>query len=160
MNLRFLRGVGVGLGVLICSLAPSTAHAGVPSNSERHDALRFAENFWHERGESAYCPGRVRLRVGPDDPNVLGWVNSPFSCTIWLNYKTEWSDGGETDSWWRVCATAIHEYGHLVGRRHSRNPESIMAGYSRLNEESSWWPYFSGCRYENDDKDGDGSPDW
>ena len=28
--------------------------------------------------------------------------------------------------WERYCATVVHEWGHLVGRRHSRNRRSIM----------------------------------
>jgi hypothetical protein len=156
-------GLVVGLCLLLSVLAPATASAGVPSRSERRDALRFAKDYWAEHGRSladSYCYGKAYLRVGHRGRNVLGWVESAHPCTLWLNTNTEWSDGGLTDSWWRVCATAIHEYGHLVGRGHSRDPDSIMAATSELNEWSSWWPYFPGCRYDGDDADDDGFPDW
>ena len=60
----------------------------------------------------------------------------------------------------------IHEYGHLVrwrtpgGRVHYRNPESIMAAYTEWNHDSAWYPWFPACRYDGDDPNGDGYPDW
>jgi hypothetical protein len=162
-TLRSPRGLAAGLCLLISALAPAAAHAGVPSRSERRDALRFARGYWAGQGQSladSYCFGKAGLRVGRRGPNVLGWVESAHPCTVWLNAGAEWSDGGVTDSWWRVCPTVIHEYGHLVGRGHSRNPESIMAATAERNERASWWPYFPGCRYDGDDEDGDGFPDW
>jgi hypothetical protein len=43
----------------------------------------------------------------------------PRDCVIDL---TPWAHA----AWWRLCATMLHEWGHLAGRGHSHNPRSIM----------------------------------
>jgi hypothetical protein len=95
------------------------------------------------------------------ESNELGAVFPDWRpCTIWLNRRVDWTDGGQRAAWWQVCATVIHEYGHVVGKGHNRNPESIMAKSAEINSHSTWWPWFPDCRYEGDDQDGDGLPDW
>jgi hypothetical protein len=163
MTPRLPRGVAVAVALAIPAIVPTVASAGVPSPSERADAKRFARNYWQrDRGRflrNPSCYERVQVRIGRDDPNVLGWVTSPYSCTIWLNRNADWTDAGQRDTWWQVCATTIHEWGHLVGRRHSSNPNSIMAASVDQNWSASWWPWFADCRYDGDDTDGDGTPD-
>jgi len=44
-------------------------------------------------------------------------------CTI-IYDRRQWS-------WGKYCTTTIHEWGHLAGRNHSRNPRSVM--YFRFN---------------------------
>ena len=159
MKLYSRRKLAVVLGCLIAVLAAGVAQAGVPSAADRADAKRFARQYWEDRGYYAPCYG-VAIRVGRIGRN-LGAV-FPYSrpCTIWLSREADWTDGGTLDAWWKVCAIVIHEYGHVVGKRHNRNPESIMAASEGLNLYSTWWPYFDACRYNGDDEDGDGRPDW
>ena len=57
----------------------------------------------------------------------LGYATAP--CTIVVTRRRL--------GWEKYCATVVHEMGHLHGRRHSRNPRSIM------------WPSYHGeprCR--------------
>jgi hypothetical protein len=82
-----------------------------------------------------------------------------------MNSRLDWryaSGVGRIDPWWRLCATVIHEWGHLYGmpysfrnsphrHGHSNSPNSIMY----WNEQgqfahSWWWPYFPGCRFDGD----------
>ena len=49
--------------------------------------------------------------------SALGEANSP--CTILYNRRRHYD-------WPHLCATTIHEWGHLVGRNHVTNPSSIM----------------------------------
>jgi hypothetical protein len=46
----------------------------------------------------------------------LGYATRP--CTIVVTRRRL--------EWERYCATVVHEWGHLAGRRHSRDPRSIM----------------------------------
>jgi hypothetical protein len=51
--------------------------------------------------------------------------------------------------WQHVCATTIHEWGHLTGHGHSRNPRSIM--YPEGHEADSrcldfGWPFLDAHR--------------
>jgi hypothetical protein len=160
MNTRFVRRLAVGLCVVVPAVGPAIAQAGVPSTSDRADAKRFARMYWEERG---YITDRWRVRavVSRLPRNVNGGVYLG-TCTIRLNRDTDWSHRGQRDTWWQVCHTMIHEYGHLPGieRPHNNNPESIMARAVSLNWRAAWWPYFPDCRYEGDDPDGDGWPDW
>jgi len=98
--------------------------------------------------------------VTRDDPNTMAFVGSWQPCTIYLNRDAPWGGRGR-DAWWKLCPIVIHEYGHVVGRGHSPRPSSIMApGVDIWRLGATWWPYFPDCRYDGDDEDGDGSPDW
>lgn len=155
----------VVVGVLA---APAAAGASYPGSQDRADAVRFARSYWadHGRYASDYGCYRVRTKVGYVDPETgrrRGWWGYWADwdpCRLVLNGNVNWSHGGFQDAWWDVCTTVIHEYGHLVGRGHSSNPNSIMASSAELNSLSWWWPYFPACRYDGDDADGDDTPDF
>lgn len=52
----------------------------------------------------------------------VGWPRGSRNyCTIGYNGRDRipWL-------WWRVCAATVHEWGHLTGHHHSRNPNSPM----------------------------------
>ena len=144
-------------------LTPTAAIASAPSQSELRDARKFAKAYWNARGRYAQDRGcnHVQIWTGRLPRGVLGEWEPAYPCTISLTTAFDWSRGGKRDSWWQICATTIHEYGHLVGMGHIRRPNSIMApaviGY---NNYAEWWPWFPGCRYQGDDPDGDGQPDW
>ena len=163
MTIRFARRLAIGLALTVSVMAPAVAHASAPSKQNLADAKRLARRYWEdERGRFTDCP-TVRLRVVRAHANYMGFVD-PISapCTINLNRNAGWSDHGQRDSWWQVCATVTHEWGHLPGvdARHNTNPESVMARTVELNTYSSWWPWFPACRYDGDDEDGDDLPDW
>jgi hypothetical protein len=161
MTIRFARRAAIALCVVASAATPAVAHAGVPHYQDRADAKRYARAYWENRGYYTDC-WRVRVRVErlPRSENGRVYLGT---CTIFLNRRTDWSAGGQRDPWWQVCHTMTHEYGHLPGieRPHTWNGESIMARAVDLSEwGSSWWPWFPGCRYDGDDQDGDGTPDW
>jgi hypothetical protein len=185
--MRLQRGCATKRNLLVCwaavvalvSAAP--AAASIPPKQERLDAKRFARAWWASRtwnyGDGvANCSGvRFRWNSWHYDPNIrrsLAYVPFPSDCTIVFNAEANWarvpeSGPGETtflgEGWWRLCATAIHEWGHLRGMPYSlRNPpihswnrNSIMAVAEKLNTHAWWWPYFPGCRYEGDGVDYD-----
>lgn len=71
---------------------------------------------------------RVFNRLPPGEPaNTAAWsyVGYPRGarnhCTIgyYGPDRIPWV-------WWRVCAATVHEWGHLTGHRHSRDPASPM----------------------------------
>jgi hypothetical protein len=142
-------------------IAPASAAAYAPSAQDRKDALSFAETYWGDRGyDAADYPGckRVITRVRHLDRGVRGYQPEGW-CVILLSDREDWSAGGVRDDWWNVCATVIHEYGHLLGKRHTDNRQSIMTRYVDNMWKAAWYPWFSGCRYDDDDPDGDGYPD-
>jgi hypothetical protein len=125
--------------------------------------LRFARIYWEDRGYDALAERdcwHVRTQVTRLKRGVMGAWHPAWPCTIWLSNREGWSGNGDRAPWWNVCATVIHEYGHLLGKRHNSNPESIMASPVNLNYDAWWYPWFPGCHYDGDDEDGDGNPDW
>ncbi len=66
-------------------------------------------------------PPAVKIRTLP--PYVMGEAGDR---AIFLNRSP-----GVAWTWQRVCQAVSHEWGHLTGRGHSRNPRSIM--YYRLH---------------------------
>jgi hypothetical protein len=169
-------GLLLALGLAALSaLAPAAAEASIPSWHDRVDAKRFAKGYWaEEHGASTWCSGvRMRWRNYYEDYGVrraLAYVR-PGGCTITFNKRVSWGQMpkyGWGDDWWRFCATAIHEFGHLPGmpfdgrsgRVHSYNPNHVMAASESLSTRAWWWPYHPACRYAGDDKDGDDVPDY
>jgi hypothetical protein len=134
----------IGLAVIVGALlVPTTAaQAWTPSEQDRLDAKRFARSYWANRGEYAPCYG-VRLKwvqrrtvQWAAGHGALAWVYDG-GCTIYYNQAAGWS-------WGKLCSVTLHEYGHLIGHRHSDNPYSIMwPGY----RNSAWWPRHPACDF-------------
>jgi hypothetical protein len=168
------------IGALLTALVlPASAEAGIPSYSDQVYAKRFARDWWASR-EWGYGDGvpncygvRFQWRSFRYEFGLkhrLAFVHPSHPCTIFFNRNVHWYQvpidahprPGEMqfldDDWWRLCATAIHEWGHLPGMPynwlnppiHSRNPNNVMNGYEVLNTRAWWWPFFPGCRYEGD----------
>lgn len=140
------------------------AHANRPSYQDRADALAFARDYWQDRGRDSArygCPPRrINIVFYRGRGYELGKTYPGAYCSIFLNSNADWNGDGNRAKWWNTCATVIHEWGHLVGRGHNDNPESIMARYADWNYEASWYPFFPDCRYEGDDRDNNGYPEW
>ena len=76
----------------------------------------IAFSIW---GMPAQC-NTVTQAWRPMPGNVTAWAD-PLRCRM-----TYSSTPPKPWTWGRVCAATIHEWGHIDGRRHSRNPRSIM----------------------------------
>ena len=143
-----LKWVGIGLVGLFVLVAagPTEASAQAPSHLDRADAKRVARAFWADRGEYVPCSGvrlawvpvrTVRRAIGH------GTLAAVFDggCTVYYNKAVGWS-------WRKLCSVTVHEYGHLIGHRHSWNPNSIMYP-SYLG--SNWWPRHPACDFTSND---------
>jgi hypothetical protein len=130
----------------LASLVPSgivgTAHAWTPGKQDRLDAKRFARDYWASRGEYVGCSG-VRLVWAPRwivrqalGHGTLAAV-ADGGCTIYYNQAAGWS-------WGKLCSVTVHEYGHLIGHRHSYKPNSIM--YPSY-QDAAWWPRHPACDF-------------
>ncbi len=65
--------------------------------------------------------------IGPDGMNVETGNPALFhdcSLVIPANEYSSWN--AIYDDWPNFCATFLHEYGHLIGRTHSVDPQSVM----------------------------------
>jgi Matrixin len=132
----------MAMACLVVLAIPATAGAWTPSYQDRADAKRFARVFSAARGEYVPCRG-VRLVWVPRrlvrDAFGHGTLAAVFDegCTIYYNQAAGWS-------WGKLCSVTVHEYGHLIGYRHNRNPDSIMYPSYR---DSSWWPRHPACDF-------------
>src|SRR5688572_16583255 len=114
----------LALALVALAAAAPAAQAYTPSKRDRLDAKRFARDYWAGRGEVIPCYG-VRLAFVPRwavgryfGHGTLAAVYDD-SCTIYYNQAAGWS-------WGKLCSVTVHEYGHIIGIGHSRNPYSIM----------------------------------
>jgi hypothetical protein len=133
---------------LVAAVGPATASADTglstgtswPGWQDRQDAKAFARDYWEGRGLYAYyrCPNGVRIKLHPmRDRGLVGYVWSPSGCTIHLNSRVYWN-------WSKLCTTVVHEYGHIVGREHARDPRSVMyPGWPN----PVWGKRFHACEY-------------
>jgi hypothetical protein len=101
------------------------ARANVPSANYVAAAKHEARWYWRVYRQEAVPCSAIRVRfdhfadiLGRGRWYALTWP--PYGCSIHFNRGFKW--------WWsRLATTMIHEYGHVVGHRHTRNPRSIMA---------------------------------
>jgi Matrixin len=137
---RRVVGVLCALALITAAIVVPPAQARTPSKQDRLDAKRFARAYWAGRGEYVSCSG-VRLMWVPRwmvrralGHGTLAAV-ADGGCTIYFNQAAGWP-------WDKLCSVTVHEYGHLLGHRHSRNPDSIMyPGY----RDANWWPRHPAC---------------
>jgi predicted Zn-dependent protease len=136
----------VAATALLASASIASAYA--PSDRDVRDALNVAENYWSNRGYVSSCNSYYwRSR-----PLYGGALAQTRGCVITFNSRTRWNwlpQSGKNASWWRVCETTVHEFGHLrgIGKAHNSNPDSIMASSEQLNWDAWWWPYFPACKH-------------
>lgn len=76
-------------------------------------AVAIAAMIW---GSLPGCHS-VHQRFATLQRGALGEAINP--CTILYNRRQRWP-------WGKFCTVTIHEYGHLAGHGHSRNPRSVM----------------------------------
>ena len=74
--------------------------------------LVIASAFW---GTPACGQPSITTEVLP--PPIVG-LATPSECLITLD-RRQWAAG-------EACQIALHEYGHLMGRQHSLDPNDVM----------------------------------
>lgn len=104
-------------------IIPAAASADTPDRAMRDSAREIADTYWSERTDSEYCSSGVSFSFHRMRNRVLGYVwqvdNDAQRCVIHINTDVRWT-------WAKFCSTAVHEWGHIVGRHHSSDINSIM----------------------------------
>jgi hypothetical protein len=120
---------GLACAAMVCGLMavcpPAFAGRGhYPQGSPAAKAAEaIAVRHWHQNP----CDGDVSIGWSPmawDTYANSSWdITSPgermVNCRIEFNSRV-------TFSWSRFCTIMVHEYGHLIGLDHSKDPDSIM----------------------------------
>ena len=110
-----------------------------------------------QRASNCYAVRFVWRRFAPFERGGLAYVANRSDCVIVFNARVDWGfvpRHGLAPTWWRFCATVMHEWGHLRGMPynwrnapiHSNSPNNVMAWNEGLSARAWWWPYFPGCR--------------
>jgi hypothetical protein len=112
----------------------------------------IARHYWDARGDRYPACQTLYWQNRRMDRGLDAYARRS-SCTVSFNVyedfrRVRWPDGSYSreDPWWRYCATMVHEVGHLYGREHNRNPNSIMAETEHMNMRAWWWPMFPACK--------------
>jgi hypothetical protein len=111
------------------AVAPATAQAGAV-----YDSGAFAEDRWEQIAGFRPCGGQIVYRF-KDLPASRGGqailyrraVREEFGlvCRVELAESLRSRLYGDREL---LCTLVLHEVGHLTGRRHNRNPRSVMYG--------------------------------
>ena len=111
------------LGVMLASVvligvAPTAAEARKASWSDVSHAKAYARWYWEDyRGLTIPCYG-VAIQWDYLSSDTLGGTTG--RCIVHMNRREPgWS-------WYKLCWTMIHEYGHIVGYGHTWKPNAIM----------------------------------
>jgi hypothetical protein len=130
---------------LLCvawTAAPATASVGASATSAVQDP---EVGYWLDRA-AAYWGGDPRCPAGIDvslDATLpAGEVARATVGGCDIRYSTAWYPRPSNQTWaaWaeQLCIITVHEYGHLLGRAHTSDPDDIM------NPNPTFVP--TGCR--------------
>ena len=122
----FARGITL-LCAVSCVISPPALAAGrghYPNGSAGAEAAQaIAVQFWHQNP----CGGDISIGWSPmasDTYANSSWEivtpgNRMVNCRVEFNSKLAFT-------WSRYCTVMVHEYGHLTGLNHSKDPNNIM----------------------------------
>lgn len=107
--------------LLCCLVLPSSAAASWPRVGRAQSAAVAHWGAW-----PADCPTVWTLRVdvlpyyysAPPPSWIMSADGAPF-CVVYIRR-------GHTHGWGDFCMRYLHEWGHLLGRKHSSNPRALM----------------------------------
>ena len=121
---------GLASAAMVCALSTAIcppAFAGRGHYPEGSAAAKAAQAIAVKRWNQNPCGGDVSLGWSPmawDTYANSTWdVVSPggrfVDCRVEFNSRVDFT-------WSRYCTIMVHEYGHLIGLDHSKDPDSIM----------------------------------
>jgi Matrixin len=114
-------------GAAVALLVPAAPARAEERFRQGRPAFERAEAIARAAWGALPCDGDLRVRWAPlerDTNAVSTWTEwedggRSFDCRVTFNERDEWS-------FTRFCSILVHEYGHLHGRRHSDDPDSVM----------------------------------
>ena len=122
------------LAVTGVAAAPADPAAARFTSAEGADAARIAWGFWHslrpgevERPRFHCAPAAIRIDWVADMGSSMasamigGCAYSPATITLERPTIARLDDV-------YACSVVTHEFGHLIGYRHSRNRQNVMSG--------------------------------
>jgi hypothetical protein len=127
-TVRVARVLPTAAAVIAAAAAPAYADPppefapGATESAQLRQDQRIALRFWRRPRP----PCRITY-VEAQMTMQSGWADRR-TCTIWLDEDLFWfwSDDDRAAKRRFVCVLVAHEIGHLLGRKHSRNPRRVM----------------------------------
>ena len=122
-----MKRLSVTIAVMLGLLCPAPAVADTLIGGVRvSESLRIAQEFWG--GETPHCTA-IRVYYAPLKGDIVGLTRKPkldepaVKCPIWITDLYNWNDYFARIE---MCTTIVHEYGHLLQRRHDTTKNSVM----------------------------------
>lgn len=115
--------------------APNPPHQS-PRQRVEARSIQIANRHWGDP-----CGGRVSINHNPLPVDVLArasWDSGASNRPPYTDCSIDIAPVMRSASAPRLCTAIVHEYGHLAGHGHSRNPRNLMYAYY-----AGVWP---GCR--------------
>jgi hypothetical protein len=124
-----LASIVLALATAVPATLPAAAEARWTNDDARRAIVKSAR-YWSAHRDRTECRYPVEHRWRRTSSEVWGYAEY-HGCLLYegrMSYIVLAHRSRTRLNWVEFCTLVIHEYGHLLGYRHSSNPDSVMYG--------------------------------